>query len=253
MSLGKIDIVGSGPAGLIAAEVAVRYGYDPVIHTLNRQFPTFDGAQYLHTPLPGITSTQPQFEITYVKKGSVEGYANKVYGNADHPCSFAQAPDGNVPAWSLRDVYEQLWYRFATNFAVGHASGMDIMTWARKNPVIIAAPLISLCMMRSLHEFNMAFVSIRKNKEAVLPEDTIIYSGLARDEWYRASNIQGWEYEEYGHEIPFGQPVAKPQWNTCKCFEQHPMILQVGRYGRWQRGILSDQTYPDTERFLDAV
>ena len=75
-------ILGSGPAGLFAAHAASMSGSEIMIMSKPRKS-FMRGAQYLHRPIPGLSSEQNSFIISYEMVGDIEGYKRKVYGNTD--------------------------------------------------------------------------------------------------------------------------------------------------------------------------
>ncbi|HEY7420289.1 MAG TPA: hypothetical protein VH593_34240, partial [Ktedonobacteraceae bacterium] len=79
-------VLGCGPAGLLAAHACSLNGADVRIFSLKR--PSYiSGAQYLHQAIPGLSGA-PDGDIMITKVGTREGYAKKVYGNANKATSW---------------------------------------------------------------------------------------------------------------------------------------------------------------------
>src|SRR4051794_36471109 len=106
-----VAVLGCGPAGLLSAHAAILGGCDVLVYSIKQKSP-MNGAQYLHSPIPELTSQDPDAIIRYAKVGTRAGYATKVYGHPEAPCSWDKFEEGPRPAWSLSDSYEELWSRY---------------------------------------------------------------------------------------------------------------------------------------------
>jgi hypothetical protein len=70
--------------------------------------------------------------------------------------------------------------------------------------------------------------------------------------WYRVANVFGKGTMEWpGHLMrpPIEGVVkfTKPISTTCDCW---PEVTRLGRYGKWQKGILSHHVYSDVTNLL---
>src|SRR5215470_19138644 len=99
----KVAVLGCGPAGLMAAYACTVEGLTPHIYSKPNKS-IIIGAQYLHLPIPNITLPEPEVEIKYVKVGTPEGYARKVYGNEAAPTSWDRFSEGLHKGWGLREA-----------------------------------------------------------------------------------------------------------------------------------------------------
>lgn len=244
-----IAIFGCGPAGLLAAHACAEFGVDFNIYSIKRKSP-ISGAQYIHMAIPGIHSPQePDGHVIFSKVGTKGGYAKKVYGNMDAECSWDKFQEGLQPAWSMEKTYDALWDMYAEK--IEHISitpsFVQQMT-AVEDLVVNTIPMYMLCM-RKEHHFAHTTVWIKTGSLgfAGLGPNTIIYNGLAQDDWYRASNLWGHESVEYGSRHPQAIHGHKPLGNNCNC---HPDMLRVGRFGKWQKGVLAHEAYFDTYQAL---
>lgn len=82
-------------------------------------------------------------------------------------------------------------------------------------------------------------------------------------EWYRFSQInryQAWEYSrkpDWGEWLDHyeGNPRRlsegiKPISTNCDCFLEWGMFIRIGRFGRWQKGVLTHHAYEDVSRMV---
>jgi hypothetical protein len=109
----RIAVLGSGPAGLLAAQACATSGHEVTVFSKNREPSRITGAQYIHEPIPGLTADQPDGAVVFHKIGTAECYAKKVYGRFDAPTSWSIFPEGPRPMWSMSKVYDKLfqeWY-----------------------------------------------------------------------------------------------------------------------------------------------
>lgn len=237
-----VAILGCGPAGLLAAYACEQLGLNVSIIS-KAQRSVISGAQYLHDPIPGLTPERPDGQLNYIKDGSARGYANKVYGNPDHPCSWDKFPEGLLPAWSMLDVYSQLWARYHARIWDQSIGGDSLDEIAAEWPMVISSiPLRHICKNPE-HVFNGARVWIAPYAALDLPDNTIHYDGTLAQSWYRCSRIFGEEGTESSVEIPGAEwEGIKPTGHTCDC---HPEVVKVGRFGQWKKGVLIHHAYND--------
>jgi hypothetical protein len=256
-----VAILGCGPAGLFAAHAAVLGGANVTVFSKARKS-YMRGAQYLHRPIPGL-SRNP-FQVEYKLRGSVEGYRKKVYGDMDDILVSPQSLVGVADAWDIREAYDAAWSLYGDR-----VTSVDFSTMGAKEPfmqslvsnwdlVISTIPAPVLCSFPSLHSFTGQKVWVTENLKSLgdfhygsdnlLSDDLVVCSGDPDDWWYRQSRIQGWENTEFPHDQKPNFPglvheVTKPLTTDCTC---HPGIIRAGRYGMWQKGVLSHEAYDKT-------
>ena len=261
----SIAILGTGPAGLMAAyacSIAGRpfslFGFPSESGAVEPS--EISGAQFVHEPIPGLMdSNNPSMEITYVKHGTEEGYAEKVYSSDPNVpfVSFSNVVDGEVqPAWDLRGYYRELWEGIAGEGSSVNAEIIDAMTlyeWTETGQfdfIVSTIPRPAVCLANlgigtSPHPFLSQTVFVHSGEYANISENTIVYNGDKEPSWYRASNILGEESTEWASERSvhpsFGSKVrkiGKPILHGCDCWSEDENVLFAGRYGKWQKGIL---------------
>ena len=244
----SVCILGCGPAGLLGAYAAELQGADVTIMSEPNKS-KIGGAMYLHRSIPAITEEQPDAWIWIEKRGTAEGYAEKVYGNPSHPVSFTQWETGGHPMWSLRDAYDALWelYQAAINPYRVHPE--DICEICNSFDLVVSTiPAPVIC--KSGHRFAGAPIWITMSETIRrLPLDlkqTMIYSGDPQDDWYRYSLIDGVRSWEYAKKPPDQKGALKGQKvidTDCDCHSELDNFMKAGRWGMWKRGVLSHHVY----------
>lgn len=252
----KVLVLGCGPAGLMATHAAAQSGHDVLVYSRKRKSELF-GAQYLHKPIDGVTDPARKRTIEYVMQGTASDYRLKVYG-PDHrgpvsPDEYAGVHD----AWDLRATYGDLWEMYGDyvqDMSVNSEVLHDLIAHLRPDLVLNTIPAKWLCENES-HEFKGEMVwAIGDAPERgvfcpiTVPKDTVICNGEREPSWYRAANVFGHRTAEWPHYLrpPYGDPaeVVKPLSHDCTCADAYEApVLGIGRYGMWQKGILSHDAY----------
>lgn len=245
----KALILGCGPAGLMAAHAARRFGIETVIVSKARKS-FMNGAQYLHAPIPGASLKDP-FIIDYRLVGDVAGYRDKVYGPEFEVEVSPQSLVGHHPAWDIREAYDRLWRLYGGSVRNVHLNPFAVrrlMETEKADIVISTVPAKLLCQQRAAHTFVAETVWATSELETDLSDNTVLCNGEPGVSWYRASKIQGFCNTEWpGVDYPVGHggrvwEVVKPISTSCDCF---PTIHRMGRYGKWTKGILSHHAWED--------
>lgn len=262
----RVAVLGSGPAGLFAAEACKADGHEVRIFSRDLKPSPMSGSQYLHQAIPGLTSEEPSGSVHFWKVGTRYGYAEKVYGDPDAPCSWDLFPTGELPCWNLKNVYLKLfksWYGSISTVEIDKKF-LDYLEQKRDifQMVISAIPCPVICE-NSSHRFESARVwfESHQHKDSQLGENYIYYSGDPRDSWYRSSYIFGSGWWEFGSHTMTGQTEQrvlrnistkvfegkKPLDTNCDC---RPRMIRVGRFGEWKKGILTHHAFLKT---IDAL
>jgi hypothetical protein len=242
----KAVILGCGPAGLLAAHAINLLGKaDITIYSRKVKSP-MAGAQFIHREIPGIKV--PGTSVRFVHTGTESGYAMKVYGNYRHECSWDHYPEGLVPCWPMRAIYEVLWERWEDRVVDAEVTSalLDDIEVGEADILISSIPAPVLCQDEA-HEFLSAKVWIKQVERQVLG-NVIVYNGDMDALWYRESQMFGMHSLEYSELVPHEfRPegcvkISKPQSTNCTC---RPEWKRVGRYGKWQRGVLVHESYEE--------
>lgn len=259
----RIAVLGCGPAGLMAAHAAKVSGARVDIYSRKRKSELY-GCQYLHAPIPGMTDVAP-VEVSYSLHGSVETYRDKVYGANWQGEVSPEDLVGAHTAWDIRRTYDNLWneygkYVYGTEISAGFLNNFMAVDAMRYDKIINSVPRQALC--RRNHTFRSQRVwAIGDAPERGLfapnyaNRNSVVCNGLDSPPWYRAANVFGystveWPWEAFA-KTPQNQIVAsqlfKPLDHNCDCW---PDLVHVGRYGCWEKGVLSHTAYQATIELL---
>lgn len=244
----KITVLGCGPAGLLAAHAAVQSGHPTKIIS-QKVKSKIGGAQYLHTHIPDLTKPDPDGVAHFEYRGAQEGYAQKVYGDPHATTSWGSFM-GSVPIWNMRRAYDDLWMMYEGIITDTSLEADHLMDMHSSNDLVLSTiPRTALCWRPNDHQFSMQEVLVWYGKSNVPAADTrnqVIYSGHLETPWYRYSNLFGWESIEWpADSFNANQDlirIKKPIATNCDCL---PGVMKLGRYGRWEKKILSHDAYWD--------
>lgn len=263
----KIAILGSGPAGLMAARAIAVVSRerdifpDPFeIFALGYKSPLY-GAQYLHEPIPGVTPEHGEM-IEYKLLGTTEDYRRRVYGDDWDGTVSPEDLDKEHWGWDLRSTYDNLWYDYGEDvnqIKVTPGFVRDLLAdgWL----VVSSIPAHTLCDQG--HAFLAQDVIAAGDAPQLgislpysIPDFSVICNGETDGaSWYRASNIFGHRTVEWPEGTPVPIPTAsvvqKPLKTTCDCWDQR--VLKIGRYGRWKKGVLTHHAYNDALRWAKEI
>jgi len=254
----KVCILGCGPAGLLAAYAAQARGCEVAIISTKVKS-KIPGAVFLHEAIPGLTSVISDGSVRFIKHGTRRGYAAKVYGNMDADCSWDLFVEGVRPAWSMFKLYDELWAQFESRIheEVINAVAVDRYLYAGFDLLISTIPAPYLCH-NDEHKFDSQTIYVLDKTVDPSLENGIVYNGSFADNWYRTSKLFGAEATEAT--VPFDPNLIsalgakeatgyKPLKTNCDCL---PQVERVGRFGRWEKGILVHHAYKQTVRILEA-
>lgn len=250
----NVTILGCGPAGLMAAHGAVAAGASDLTIISKKRKSELFGAQYLHAPIPGIDCGDP-VRVEYRLEGDPIDYRHKVYGRqwdgSTSPEDLAESHD----AWDIRSTYDTLWSLYGGLVYDAELSPGLIANLADTAEVLISSVPRPLTCPRG-HTFGSQEIIAAGDAPArgiKLPykcEPNTVVCNADRDvSWYRMSNIFDHLTVEWSTAslrmappIPTASVVQKPLFHNCDCL---PNVHHVGRYGRWEKGVLSHSAYSD--------
>jgi hypothetical protein len=244
-----VAVLGAGPAGLLAAHAVELAGKLPVIFT-NPDAPTsptaaksvIGPATYLHKPIPDLTSATPDAMVTFVKVGTRDGYALKVYGDKSAPCSWDLFEEGEEPAWALQPAYDQLWDRYHHRLipmTIDAPALREILD--EFGSVVSSIPPYNYCEERHLFPTRDIWIgdsfSFHDDRDPIMVYDGQVGGACDR---YRSSRIFGCASTEYAKECPGTVKGFKVLPTTCDC---QPEVVRVGRFGEWRPGVLTHHAF----------
>lgn len=283
--MSQVAVLGSGPAGLFAALAVEQSGHTPVIFAEGIKSEMF-GAMYLHRAIPGLSDPiVPDFEIDIIKSGSKEGYAYNVYGRKEASCSWDFIGEAPAYAWDLGAHYDLLWDRYQSDIRRYKITPENMGSICNNYPLVFCSiPAPALCSRE--HHFQAQNIWVIHGRgthliEGVNDNNMMYYNGVPWDgsfqslpndtkvddeqghgatfmrghEWYRFSQIQGYQAWEYSREpnwtwedsedAPGRQKSTgkKPLWNNCGCWSEYGSYHRIGRFGCWQKAVLTHHAY----------
>lgn len=269
----KVAIFGCGPSGLFAAWAAVQNGAKKVTIISKKRRSELYGAQYLHMPIPGVDVESRQVE--YRLLGSPDTYRQRVYGDSYLGPTSVDDFTGYQDAWDIRATYNRLYDIFENNIRSANLSGLtpeNMRTILGGSSIkefdyiFNTIPLPAICLKPGVHKFESQriwAIGDAPGRGQVCPveceKDKVICNGLDKSavegdspEWYRLSNVFGhttaeWPAWHYPNLKVEAADVRKPISTNCDC---HPEMMMLGRYGKWQKGVLSHEAYNEVEGIL---
>jgi hypothetical protein len=244
----NVAVLGCGPAGLLAAHAVAQAGHKP--HIISRpEKSVIPGSVYLHAGIPDIHGPYPDNYVQYIRMGTAEVYAKKVYKDASRTTGWEHYMQ-TYPAWNALLAYETLWdYWHELIDPVCDITHEDVHDIVRGHDLVISTiPAQVLCYKPSEHYFAGEPYWIKTLPTPPLDEhrDVVVYNGLPDDAWYRWSVLGGvcsiettlpgyFDEEKVG--IVRG---LKPRDNTCNCW---PTVVRAGRWAEWRHGVLLNHAY----------
>jgi hypothetical protein len=266
----KVYVLGAGPAGMLAAHAAKTKGYEVLVFSKpdlagNVAKSDLYGCQYLHAAIPGITYSADGVPVKYTLLGSQYGYRDKVYGEKWHgPVSPDEyGPEGDHYAWDLRAAYDKLfdmYYDLLRPFEFGPASARMMY---QDDYVLSTIPAPAVCRDMENHKFASQDIWAMGSGDPmhaqlralpyVAPDMTVQCNGERDTAWYRAATVFGYSTLEWpgGRKPPISGVVAvsKPLSTNCRCW-MGENSLRLGRFGKWQKGVLVHTAYSEAMEFL---
>lgn len=254
----RIAIFGVGPSGLAAAAAVVQSGREVDLFSKRLEKSNLYGCQYLHAPIPGYHSAGP-IPVNYSLLGSSQDYRRKVYGDGWIGSVSPEELEGKHLAWDIRETYDAMWNDLiprsevrirqetvTASFLRGHSWVLD----SAYERVISTIPASYLCDQG--HDFASHDIWAAGSTEPDSSLDAhVICDGTADVDWYRTASVFGYRTIEWSSKPSVdAAKVAKPLNTNCACF---PNIIRMGRYGRWQKGILVHHVYEQTAYLMQLL
>jgi hypothetical protein len=175
-------------------------------------------------------------------------YREKVYGRQWDGVVSPEDFIGKHPAYDIRQAYDWLWETygpFVREYDVSPQGLKQTLESLKPHIVVSTVPAPLLCAEG--HHFAAQTIWSTDMAIQHTPPNTVVCNGSWEYGWYRASTIQGYSNTEWPeNRKPPITPlwgVTKPLKTTCDCF---PNVHRMGRYGKWQKGVLSHHAYSET-------
>lgn len=256
----KIAILGSGPAGLFAAH-AVAERWRPRIFSFGPKSRLY-GAQYLHEPIPELSSGDP-VRISYFLRGTVAEYRTKVYGPHRKVQVSPETLAGDGNGWDIRTTYDAAWDLYS-KYIVPCIVNPEWIEEAVKefDLVINTVPAVSICKNGEHRFLSQRVWAIGDAPDLGVKcpvvetgENTVVCNGAKEPTWYRAANIFRYRTVEWPHATrnkylpPKAKLIRKPIGTDCDCWGEK--VLRLGRFGAWSKNALSHTAFYRTKEYLD--
>ena len=200
----RVNILGCGPAGLMAAHAVVTIAgergvsIDLAIFSRKQPSPLF-GAQYLHKPIPGIYCGDSRL-VEYRLQGTPDDYKRKVYGRMWDGSVSPEDLAEQHRAWDIRETYRQLWMMysdFITDTELDPAGAG--MLAERADWTFNSVPRDALC--HAGHNFAHTQIVAAGDAPALgidlarsgfrCIDESVVCNGLEHPSWYRMSRVFG--------------------------------------------------------------
>lgn len=258
----SVAILGCGPAGMMVAHAANLNGWDFRIYSKKQKSQLF-GAQYLHEPIPGVTTPgDPGVMLSYRLKGTPESYRHKVYGPSWDGNTSPEDYAGDHPAWDLRAAYDKMWFDYGCEITNLILDGFAKQLRLKERKHFNKYDLVISTVPRTVWDDNNEHFK-RTNIWALGDGDyervhlhrpdpfTVECDGRPNVKWYRVSNIFGyctmewpqWWNTPYASVTPPARGaalVAKPLAYTGNAA---PDFIHLGRYAQWTKGVLTSDVF----------
>lgn len=264
----SVAILGCGPAGLMAAHAVALSGWDFRIYSRKVKSQLY-GAQYLHAPLPNVPCGEPKL-VRYALFGTPEMYRRKVYGDSWDGTTSPEDLETSHGAWDIRKAYDYLWFLYQEmiiDMDFSQYQGHSKRTWAQHDLVISSVPRTIWAEPGDTFEAQRIWALGDTEVQRIFhnrPDPfTVICNGHEETPWYRVSNMYGyatmeWPYEwnddrrwnKWDEQTPPAKGasiVEKPLWHNSKAAAD---FVHVGRYGKWEKGVLSSDAFTDAMKAM---
>lgn len=247
----RVAILGCGPAGLLCAHAVEREGGEPLIYSI-RQKSEIPGSMHLQEHIPGLTSPYPDNTALFVRLGTAEGYAEKVYGDPTRETGWNNY-NMIYPSWNVHRAYEALWQRYER--VIIHAE-VD-KPWLRGlldsgsvDVVISTLPAKNLCLRRHNFGYVPFWIQPLETPEIDRGREVVVFNGFPKDDWYRWSILGGVCSIEYMRPQKGAFEGKKAISSDCDCW---PEVIRAGRWANWKHGVLLHHAFHTAEEAMRSA
>ena len=252
----RVAILGCGPAGLMVAHAAQMSDWALQIYS-KKQKSQLHGAQYLHQSIPKIDCGGPN-QVSYKLRGTPEEYRRKVYGEVWDGTVSPEDFMEEHSAWDLRSAYDWLWKQFEP-WIVHCDLGLQGYAFNHQQYDLIISTVPRTAWDDDNSHFERIQIWALGDKDpdgglASQPDFTVVCDGTDLCNWYRSAKIFGrstleWPYKPLWLKPPMHGAVivTKPLRYTGN---SAPDFIHLGRYGAWEKGILTSDVFFQAMKIL---
>jgi hypothetical protein len=259
----KIAIVGAGPSGLMAAWASTVCGHSVTLFDKTKQLGKNHGVFYLHEScgLPILPHARLITKVVGVtaQVSPSEAYSLKVYGEIGEDVSLNRLTGGGTgyfnklsTIWNAQIGMELLSSLFAENIEEKEIKGPNGIEelLGQFEKVIITAPAFLFLDVDLRNEFKSTVAHI-KHVETNFPLDkAIMVYSVGEDPVYRWSITFGQLAIERTTSAPGFFEVKKVKGTSVDLKSYDSNILWAGRYGSWNKNILTHNVYEQVIKWL---
>jgi hypothetical protein len=249
----SVAIFGCGPAGLLVAHAATIMGWDLRVYSKKQQS-QLHGAQYLHRVIPELDCGNPKV-VDYKLRGTPEEYRRKVYGESWDGTVSPEDYMESHHAWDIRRGYQNLWDQYNGEIVdCDLRAGIGAADIRSHDLVISTVPRKIWAQPGDVFESQKIWAVGDGDPDcgiASQPDFTVICDGTNICNWYRSAKIFGHSTLEWPYYPLWEKPpdyaaviVEKPLRHNSTAASD---FVHLGRYGAWQKGLLT------TDAFYDAL
>lgn len=261
----KVAVIGGGPSGLFCAWAAIQYGHDVTVFDQNPGAISIGknhGVFALWSDCDLFLSNKVLVKadvIGAMGKDSKEierAYATKVYGDPNQQVSVAKYIERKLECYNHSEAYERIidilgGYNIK-KFEVSNLS--DILALLGVYDKVFVTIPATMLWPEERWPWGYSYVY---NSSAPHPDAFMIYNVNEFIPWYRCSAIFGNFTMEYSA-LPTAE--SNKRYITVKKVIDAPKspnelcgvdnIHFIGRYGKWDKSVLSEDCYRETLQIL---
>lgn len=274
----NVVVIGGGMAGMLAAKACEdALGVIPTLHTDRLPRPVtwadMGGIHVLHNAC-GLTVAEmpvtnsvvmpqiddPQLLATlsaWERKMANASYGAKVYGSRKASTSLMRMP-GVIEGFDYVAAFNQLCEKYGGLYLTGKPlDERGLYALSKKyDMVITSVPRHHVTPNWVQHPLSMAYVSALPPVGFMPPKELgqhfVVYNTEPKDSWSRTARVMCNRKEYWSTEYNTIPKVAPPDLRPIEkvmASEDYAMpqnVLAVGRFGKWQPGVLAHDAYWDT-------
>lgn len=271
----RVAILGCGPTGLLAAHACAQNGVEFHIYSKKRKSFLF-GSQYLHNPIPGL-DVGPGEPVKYVTIGTPDEYRRKTHGKYWDGIVAPEDFQTDHTAWNIRHAYDLLWQRYSRyimSYEMERVFDTSPFYSTERDLRLDLCDLVISTVPRTIWKVQgEEFVYSEGWAAGDAPEhgmfvpydcedNTIICDGTPYRSWNRLSKVFGYTTVEWPNSFEQKPPIENVSKITKPLrYESHGRHnpanaenwLHVGRYGKWQKGVVVTDAYDEVDNRLKEM